>query len=728
MSIDESHGFARPTGVHPEHWIDTWHELEGGDDHFGVRPQVGVTLMQAEMSGLSYRNGYEMAWDDVSNENLVPELVHQARAVEMEYFEKLGVYDKVPRSHQLTTGGKIIGVRWVDVNKGDAVDVNYRSRLVGREFNVGRDDALYASTPPLEALRLIVSHAATISESGARRSIMINDVRRAYFYAKIQRDVYVELPKEDKDHGTGMLGKLRLCLYGTRDAAKGWQETLSSHLEGIGFVRGRGHPSVFWHPEKKIKTLVHGDDYVSAGEDSSMNWMEGELSKAYELQSQRLSADKGGKIEGKVLNRIIRHTPSGWEIEADPRHAELVVEQLGLVDEKGVNTPGISGTEEEDLEDDVDLEGEDITRYRGVIARCNYMAVDRPDCVFAIKEGCREMSKPTTGSLRRLRRIGRYLKMYPRLIWKYDMQVEIEELTIRTDADWAGCRRNRKSTSGGTISRGSHCIKAWSKTQAVIAKSSAESELYGVVRGACEGIGTKTLCSDLGDEVSIVLELDATAAKGILDRTGLAKVRHIDVNCLWLQEQCAKKLVPLVKIPGELNVADLMTKHLTSTVIKKHVGNLNLEFRDGRSDKAAKLHSILKGSRGGDYWAERGEHGRWVRVHVTPRKTIFSPQEAPRGPGRGTRLKSSRVTDGIDSTGRKFVTSDEWNVIGDVPSTSTPWTGKTIFHVDKVHDSRWGTDQRRQRDEIINNNYQNNNLNEDRPRLHWADLVDSDEE
>ena len=97
----------------------------------------------------------------------------------------------------------------------------------------------------------------------------------------------------------------------------------------------------------------------------------------------------------------------------------------------------------------------------------------------------------------------------------------------------------------------------------MIAKSSAESELYGVVLGACEGLGTKTLCEDLGESLSIVLQLDATAAKGILDRTGLAKVRHIDVNCLWLQEQCAKKLVPLVKIPGEHNSADLMTKHLT---------------------------------------------------------------------------------------------------------------------------------------------------------------------
>ena len=149
-----------------------------------------------------------------------------------------------------------------------------------------------------------------------------------------------------------------------------------------------------------------------------------------------------------------------------------MVEQLGIED-KGVSTPGESGIDAEDTEEDVPLEGEDITRYRGVIARCNCLAADRPDCVFAIKEGCREMSKPTTGSLRRLRRIGRYLKMHPRLVWKYEMQGKIDEITIRTDADWAGCRRSRKSTSGGSISRGTHCIKTWPKTQAVIAKSSA---------------------------------------------------------------------------------------------------------------------------------------------------------------------------------------------------------------------------------------------------------------
>ena len=99
---------ASAIGDYPEHWIDAWHEKEGGCDAYGVRPQYGVTLLQAEMSGLSYKNGYETAWDVVSNENLVPELVHGARTVEMEYFAKLGVYEKVLRSHQIFTGGNYI--------------------------------------------------------------------------------------------------------------------------------------------------------------------------------------------------------------------------------------------------------------------------------------------------------------------------------------------------------------------------------------------------------------------------------------------------------------------------------------------------------------------------------------------------------------------------------------------------------------------------------------------
>ena len=158
----------------------------------------------------------------------------------------------------------------MDVNKGGIAKPNFRSRLVGREFDVGRDDALYAATPPLEALRLVISHAATHPENGSERMVMANDVRRACSYAKITQNVYFESPKEDKMYGSGILGKLKLCLYGTRDAAKGSEETLSAHLEGVGFVRGRGHLCVLHDAEGGIKTLVHGEDYVSAGTSEAM--------------------------------------------------------------------------------------------------------------------------------------------------------------------------------------------------------------------------------------------------------------------------------------------------------------------------------------------------------------------------------------------------------------------------------------------------------------------------
>jgi hypothetical protein len=92
-----------------------------------------------------------------------------------------------------------------------------------------------------------------------------------------------------------MLGCLRLFLYGTHDAALNWQQTLSDHLVEAGFKRGVGHPSVFYHPAKDIWTLVHGDDYCSAGSSASLDWMEDLLVKKYEIKTQRIGKGKTRK-------------------------------------------------------------------------------------------------------------------------------------------------------------------------------------------------------------------------------------------------------------------------------------------------------------------------------------------------------------------------------------------------------------------------------------------------
>ena len=147
---------------------------------------------------------------------------------------------------------------------------------------------------------------------------------------------------------------------------------------------------------------------------------------------------------------------------------------------------------------------------------------------------------------------------------------------------------------------GSHLLKAWSKTQSILAKSSAGSELYGVVKGACEGLGVSTLLKDVGEsDPKVRMHMDASAAKGIIERKGLNKIRHIDVDVLWLQEQQARRLLPLEKVLRTDNVAELMTKNLPAATIDRYIDMMGLKFVAGRSVIAQDLyvlHDELSGS------------------------------------------------------------------------------------------------------------------------------------
>ena len=80
----------------------------------------------------------------------------------MEYFNSKNVWEKRPTSEALErTGKQPISVRWVDVNKGDDLEHNYRSRLVARDIKKKGDPSIFAPTPPLESLRSVLSLVAT---------------------------------------------------------------------------------------------------------------------------------------------------------------------------------------------------------------------------------------------------------------------------------------------------------------------------------------------------------------------------------------------------------------------------------------------------------------------------------------------------------------------------------------------------------------------------------------
>ena len=128
---------------------------------------------------------------------------------------------------------------------------------------------------------------------------------------------------------------------------------------------------------------------------------------------------------------------------------------------------------------------------------------------------------------------------------------------------------------------GELCIKAWSTTQLVIVLSSGEAEYYSMVKGASVALGVVGMLADFGVSVGVALHTDSAAAKGIGSRRGLGKVRHIELNQLWLQEKVAVGTVQLIKISGADNFSDSLTKHSVVDRIRQTLKCTNQDIMIG---------------------------------------------------------------------------------------------------------------------------------------------------
>ena len=167
----------------------------------------------------------------------------------------------------------------VDTLKGSGI---YRSRLVAKEFRRGskyEGFANFSATPPLELVKLSIPLVATAQgaaqrdpeswfgwrEHGANDQIamMHTDISRAYFHAPSKEEKYVQLPSEMWRSEYPEYGRLRVSLYGTRDAAANWEAAYAKFLTEHGFARGVASPCSFCCKERGIRVVVHGDDFLS---------------------------------------------------------------------------------------------------------------------------------------------------------------------------------------------------------------------------------------------------------------------------------------------------------------------------------------------------------------------------------------------------------------------------------------------------------------------------------
>jgi hypothetical protein len=325
------------------------------------------------------------------------------------------------------------------------------------------------------------------------------------------------------------------------------------------------------------------------GPKKHLDWFVEKMKKHYELEeSARLGPGTGDDQEARVLNRVVRWTRAGLEYEADPRQAEKLIHDLGLTGSRSTATPGIKQTLEQ-VEGDKVLPIQQQRPYRAVGARGNYLAADRPDVQFAAKEICRWMSSPTESGLMALKRLGRFLEGHKRLVYQYPWQ-DAHMVDVYSDTDWAGCPRTRKSTSGGCLMLGRHLIKSWSSTQSQVSLSSAEAEYYGVVKASGMALGYSSLLEDLGYRLPLRVWTDSSATMGICGRQGLGKLRHIDTQCLWIQQRVRDGTIELRKVRGDSNPADLFTKHIVGNEkIKKLLNLFGCEYTAGRAESAPQL-------------------------------------------------------------------------------------------------------------------------------------------
>ena len=105
--------------------------------------------------------------------------------------------------------------------------------------------------------------------------ILVVGARKVHLHATPVRDVFVELPSEIRRSGT--CGHLKRRLNGTRDAPARWEAFLASELKKHGFVQGAAGPCCFYHPTKELRCVVHGDDFVFAGVEEALKWVEARM-------------------------------------------------------------------------------------------------------------------------------------------------------------------------------------------------------------------------------------------------------------------------------------------------------------------------------------------------------------------------------------------------------------------------------------------------------------------
>jgi hypothetical protein len=290
------------------------------------------------------------------------------------------------------------------------------------------------------------------------------------------------------------------------------------------------------------------DDIVFGGSSHSLvAWFAKDMSKEFKMSTI-------GELQF-FLGLQIKQAKEGTFVH-QAKYTKDILKKFNMNDSKSLSTLMSTTTA---LDADEDGELVDQKEYRSMIGSLLYLTVTRPDIQFSVClcAGFQALPRQT------VKRIFRYLRYTPELCLWFSASSSLSLLGF-SYADFAGCRVDRKLTSGTCQFLGSSLVSWSSRKQSSVAQSTTEAE-YVVAASCCSQLLwiTYTL-SDFGEECSHVpLMCDSTSAISVAKNLVLhSRTKHIEVRYHFLRDTVEKGYIDLIYVPTEKQLTDILTKPL----------------------------------------------------------------------------------------------------------------------------------------------------------------------
>eukprot|EP00439_Symbiodinium_sp_Y106_P015244 s7793_g2.t1 len=492
-----------------------------------------------------------------------------------------------------------------------------RSRLVAREFKSWSPwtQDLFA---PASSLSIVHGLMAEAQALGLELATL--DVKDAYLNVPQKAPVIIEIDSKIFEEGPAYMAPfiLERLLPGQRVAAGEWFGFITEILKDSGLEGFAKEPTLFRSvkPDDQTGLVLHADDGLLASTRSAREELEAKLGQKVVVQFSKPMKQIGDELE--FLKRRYVLDENGIVMYAGSKHVEGLLQALGP-HIKQRETPADNNFLEPDLTEVLPENKAKV--FRECLGRVLYLSHSRADIQFSVCTLAGSMSQPTVGAMRKLMRVAGYLARLPVLGFlirpAYDRaclnqltsvalthggKVVLESIT---DADWAGNKASRKSKTSVQIYLGGSLLSSFVRTQKSVALSSGESEFVAAVAGAGELLYVKEclqfLLKDFA-EVQAVARSDSAACRGIAQRVGCGRVRHLACGLLWVQESVKRGDFRVGPISGARNPADIGTKPLPGPKLKE------LLYRAGAV--------CDDGTRYGEAEAEAADHQQRVRSLV----------------------------------------------------------------------------------------------------------------